>query len=251
MNFHYLDIVFLVLILALSYRGWVKGFVREIFELIGVALGFVLASRFAPNIGQLAGEYVAITNNGARWLVGFVLLLVVIFLVFWLLGIVLSRFLHKKNGGIIRKTMQILNRLGGVLFSAIKIFVVVSVIFFALSQTRAIGGWLEEKLDTSLAYSAFKSVGGALIKLDMEEKVDAFKEQISQEVNSAVDIAKEAAEEQARQAGESVDQAQTNAQEVVRDIAQEAVKDLAVQDLIDDLATGLNNTVEEAVDDGE
>lgn len=85
MNFAVIDIVFVVLILGFGIYGFTKGFISQIFSLIGIASGIILGFIFSKQIA----EYFADLIQPGTWNepVAFILIFAVVFL--------FSKFLQK------------------------------------------------------------------------------------------------------------------------------------------------------------
>ncbi|GHV05288.1 colicin V biosynthesis protein [Campylobacterota bacterium] len=186
---HYLDIVVLALVAILGVRGFFTGFIREVFSLIGFLMGFVIASRLALFVGQWAGTYLHFASQGAMKLAGFAALFVLIWLFFFLIGMLLARIIRRKNGGIVRKTALFFDRLGGFVICALKVFVIFAVIIAALSQTAVVANWAENKLQDSFMYPTLKIFGGALMSLEesqIGEKVSSGVREGAEQITNAI-----------------------------------------------------------------
>ena len=69
-----LDAVIVLLLLLLLVRGWYRGFVREAMDLAGLLLGTVLAFRIGPAVGSVVAAMARISDDAARLIGGFLVL---------------------------------------------------------------------------------------------------------------------------------------------------------------------------------
>jgi len=69
-----IDVVIVVVLLLLLGRGWYRGFVREAMDLIGLLLGTVLAFRLGPAVGGVVAAMAGISDDAARLIGGFIVL---------------------------------------------------------------------------------------------------------------------------------------------------------------------------------
>lgn len=70
-----LDAVIVVVLAVLLVRGWYRGFVREAMDLAGLLLGTVLAFRLGPLVGSVVAAMARISDDAARLIGGFIVLI--------------------------------------------------------------------------------------------------------------------------------------------------------------------------------
>jgi membrane protein required for colicin V production len=208
---HYLDIIAIALIVILGVRGFFTGLIREICSLLGVILGFIVGSRLALFVGRKASEHVHFASEGAMELAGFVSLFVLIWLFFFLLGIVLFKIVRKRNGGIVRKTVLILDRLGGFLINVLKIFVIFSVAIYMLSRVHVVADFAEKKLSDSFMYPIFKNFGDLIMYFDNGNNANKLQQK-------AEEIAKEKLEEVQESLQESLQEQKDSVQKQIESV---------------------------------
>lgn len=100
-----LDVVLIVAFALLMLRGWYRGFVREIMDLVGLLAGTVAAFRFGPAVGGVIQAMSGISSDAARLVGGFI--------VFFGVGIgaaVLTRLIERKAR---LPGLNLVNRAGG------------------------------------------------------------------------------------------------------------------------------------------
>ncbi|MDR0762787.1 MAG: CvpA family protein [Campylobacteraceae bacterium] len=162
MEFSFFDILLIAIILIIGLRGIINGFIKEIFGLLGLVGGVFLASRFAQNIGKIINENIyAMQNEAAVQVVGFVAILLFFWFLCFIVGLVISKLVVL--GGLAN-----LNKFLGFLFNCLKMFLIFSIITFALSNISVIRGKLDGALDNSFMYKTLLSVGGKILNLKIE-----------------------------------------------------------------------------------
>ena len=82
---NWLDITILVIFAAGMIQGLVKGFVRQVFSLIGLILAIIIAFRYHDLLARYLSEW--ITHPVALTVISFVIILVVVILLFKLIAL--------------------------------------------------------------------------------------------------------------------------------------------------------------------
>jgi membrane protein required for colicin V production len=165
-DFSWFDILVVAFILLIGIRGLVNGFIKEVFNLLGLIGGIFLASRFAPNVGKIINENIyAIQNEAAVKLVGFVIILLSFWIFCLIVGLVASKL-------IILGELTSLNKLFGFIFNCLKTFLIFSVIVFALSNIDFIRKQLDSALENSFMYASLLSVGSKIVNIDIKAVQD-------------------------------------------------------------------------------
>jgi uncharacterized membrane protein required for colicin V production len=90
---------------SLLVRGWLRGLVREAFDLAGLAVGIILAFRLGSSTGTLIGELTGLSAEASRLAGG-----LVIFLLVGLLAAVAAHYLQRM---VSLPGLNMPNRLGG------------------------------------------------------------------------------------------------------------------------------------------
>ncbi len=120
---NWLDITILVICVAGTIQGLVKGFVRQAFSLIGLVLAIILAFRYHPLLGRYLEQW--IHQPAAVTVVSFVVVLAVILLLFKLIGLAV-------RAAISAVQMGWFDRLAGAVFGFFKAVLLVAVLFALL-----------------------------------------------------------------------------------------------------------------------
>ena len=90
-DFTIFDIVIVSITVLLGLKGLLRGFIKEVFGLVGIVGGIFVASRMAGEIGNVIAPILALENQATIKLIGFVIGLVGFWAAVYLLGIILSK----------------------------------------------------------------------------------------------------------------------------------------------------------------
>lgn len=160
-NFGFFDIIILILIGLLGLKGLLRGLVKELFAIFGIIGGIFIASRVASSTGGLIDVVVGFQNENTMLLVGFIISLSIIWTAAYFAGIFLSTMFTLTGLGIF-------DRILGFLFGAGKVFLLFSVIFYALSSVETVKNKMSKLEQTSFFYPMLVSSGAVIIKLNNE-----------------------------------------------------------------------------------
>lgn len=178
------DIAVIAITLILGLKGLFKGFIKEAFGLIGIVGGVFVASRLAKDTGGYIDSFFKIDNESTVLLVGFIVSLAAFWAFAYLAGMALSKITSLSGLGIF-------DRLFGFLFGAGKIFLIFSIIIYALSQVDTVKKKLDKKIGDTIMYPILKNIGTYIVKLDTA----AITKKVEKKVNGALRSAKETASE--------------------------------------------------------
>ena len=204
------DIIVVSLIALLGLKGLFRGFIKEFFALFGIVGGVFIASRLSSQVGEMVDRVLSFDNNNTLVLVGFIVALAVFWTLAYIVGIIISKVFSLSGLGIF-------DRMLGFVFGAGKVFLLFSIITYAISQIEAINKKLDKKLNNSIVLPLLKQTGSYIIKLD----TTSLEKGITKHVNSAVETTKK----------------------TLQDISIDAIKD-NVNKKTDELKKELNTTVE-------
>ena len=176
-NFSGFDVIILGLIVFLGLKGLFRGLVKELFAILGIIGGIFIASRIASSTGGLVDAIIHIESQNTMLLVGFVLSLLFIWSIAYFLGILLSTMFTLSGLGIFDKIL-------GFAFGAGKIFLLFSIIFFALSNVEIMSKKMENLKTKSIMYPLLVSSGGYIIKLNNEDLQTSVSNKLDSVANS-------------------------------------------------------------------
>jgi membrane protein required for colicin V production len=158
-NISTFDLIIITITLILGLKGLFRGFIKEVFGILGIIGAIFVASRISTEVGGAIAPILAIQNEATIKLLGFVIALVGFWLVIYIVGSIISKIFAASGLGVI-------DRIFGFLFGASKIFLIFSVIAYALVQVQSFKKIADEKFHKSLIMPHLISVGSYIIKLD-------------------------------------------------------------------------------------
>ena len=236
-SFAIFDLIILSITLILGLKGLFRGLIKEVFGIIGIIGAIFVASRISKEIGDLIAPILVLENEATIKLIGFVTALVAVWLVVYSAGVIVSKIFAASGLGIV-------DRIFGFVFGAAKIFLIFSVIAYALYQVQSFKKVIDEKFADSIVMPHLISVGSYIIKLDtatitnsIDKVVDGAKDSasaieettnnIKDGVESTVNGVKDAVEEEVVQKVEEQIQETTDATEEQIDSVKEKFKSIA------------------------
>lgn len=171
-NFTVFDIVIVSITVLLGLKGLLRGFIKEVFGLVGIIGGIFTASRLAADIGNAIAPLLALENQATIKLIGFIAGLVGFWAVVYILGIILSKIFQASGLGLF-------DRILGFLFGSAKILLIFSVITYALYQVQSFKNLMDSKVANSITFPFLVKTGGFIVKLDASDFVKKVEEKIA------------------------------------------------------------------------
>jgi len=160
MDFNYFDVTIAAIILILGIKGFMQGFIKEVFGLVGLVAGVYFASRYASDAADfITANFIQIDNPSLLKLIGFLFILIIIWLSATILGAIFSKLTNQSGLGF-------LNRLFGFIAGGGKYFLIFALIVTALSNVTLVKDNLEKYVKDSVLYPYLQEAGSYLIKLD-------------------------------------------------------------------------------------
>ena len=175
------DIVIIGITLVLGLKGLFRGLIKEVFGIVGIIGAIFVASRVSDDIGNLIAPFLALENQTTIKLIGFIVALIGFWIIVYLLGILVSKIFQASGLGVF-------DRIFGFIFGAAKVFLIFSVIAYALYQVQSFKNAIDEKTSDSMVMPHLLSVGSYIIKLD----TSSITSNIEKTVDTVVDSAKDA-----------------------------------------------------------
>jgi membrane protein required for colicin V production len=235
-DFAIFDLIILAVTLILGLKGLFRGLIKEVFGIIGIIGAIFVASRISKEIGDLIAPILVLENEATIKLIGFITALVAVWLVVYSAGVIVSKIFSASGLGVV-------DRIFGFVFGAAKIFLIFSVIAYALYQVQSFKKVIDEKFANSIVMPHLISVGSYIIKLDtatitntIDKAVDSAKdssivkdttESVKNGVQETVNDVKEVVEEEVVQTVEDKIQETTNATQGQIDTVKEKFKSIA------------------------
>lgn len=176
-----LDLIILLPIAYVAYRGFVNGFFREVFGILGIIIAVYLTFHYMAAVASIITPYVE--NDDHAVIITGIVMFIGIIVVVQVIGFMFERFFEAAKLGII-------NKLAGMIFGALKSALFISTILLLLA---GIGIPSDETTSKSASYPYVITVAPATFDLIAEllpgtkDFIDTIEETI-QENNSIRDL---------------------------------------------------------------
>ena len=174
-DFSIFDLIIITITLILGLKGLFRGLIKEVFGIIGIIGAIFVASRISKETGDLLAPVLVLENEATIKLIGFITALIAVWLVVYTAGVIVSKIFSASGLGVV-------DRIFGFIFGASKVFLIFSVIAYALYQVQSFRKVMDEKFNNSFVMPHLISVGSVIIKLDTSA--------ITTSVNKAIDTTK-------------------------------------------------------------
>ncbi len=159
-DFNYFDITIGSIVLLLGIKGFMNGFIKEVFGLVGLVAGVYFASRLSGEAAIfIEANFIQMENATLLKLFGFIAILVIVWLGVTIVGSILSKLTSVSGLGFI-------NRFLGFIVGGGKYFLIFALITTALSNVTFLKDNLEKYVNDSILYPYLKMVGSSVIQLD-------------------------------------------------------------------------------------
>ncbi len=159
-NFNYFDITIGSIVLILGIKGFMNGFIKEIFGLLGLLGGVYFASRLAGTAATFIDtNFLHVENTALLKLLGFLAILIIVWVSATIIGSIFSKLTSASGLGFI-------NRLFGFIAGGGKYFLIFALIVTALSNVTLVKDNLEKYVQDSVLYPYLKAVGSDIINID-------------------------------------------------------------------------------------
>lgn len=174
----YFDLIVATLIILLGLKGILNGFFKEIFGMLGIIGGIFIGSTVGPTFGNWLDETIfGFGNEAASAFIGFIIILATIWLGMTYLGHLFSK-LSLKSG------LGPMDKIFGFVLGAGKIFLIFSVIVYALSSVNIIKKSIEPVSENSLLFPMLYAIGNVVIQIDPSAIKDKIEDKAEDEVDS-------------------------------------------------------------------
>lgn len=162
------DLIVGILLSVYGVKGLFGGFFKELFGVLGLVAGVIMGANFARNVGDVIEHYVNMGNNTLVFVSGF-------FTVFFgtmVIAIILSNILSSlfKAAGLGPS-----EKIFGFAFSSIKIFTILSIVVYGLSNIAIVSSSLERFASKSMSYKIMKKYGERVVRVG-NQNFDKIKE---------------------------------------------------------------------------
>ncbi|WP_295421481.1 CvpA family protein [Sulfurovum sp.] len=159
-DFNYFDVTIGAIVLILGIKGFMSGFIKEAFGLVGLVGGVYFASRLAGTAATFIDtNFLHLENTALLKLLGFLAILIIVWLGATILGSIFSKLTSASGLGF-------MNRLLGFIAGGGKYFLIFALIVTALSNVTLVKDNLEKFVQGSVLYPYLTKVGSSIINLD-------------------------------------------------------------------------------------
>ena len=182
-DFNYFDVTISAIVLILGIKGFMNGFIKEIFGLAGLIAGVYFGSLFADTAATFINDnFLQMQNPTLLKLLGFLAVLIIVWLGATLLGSILSK-LTSASG------LSFINRLFGFIAGGGKYFIIFALIVTALSNVTLVKENLGKYVNDSVLYPYLVEVGSKIIHINPASLglTDTSKTEFSKETNATTE----------------------------------------------------------------
>ncbi|MDX4066006.1 CvpA family protein [Aliarcobacter skirrowii] len=194
------DIVIILITLFLGLKGLFKGFIKEVFGLLGIVGAIFIASRISLEVGNVVASVLNIENESTIKLLGFIISVIAIWFVIYSLGIIVSKIFSASGLGIFDRVL-------GFVFGAAKVFLIFSIIAYAINSIDSFKKSIDENFSNSIVMPHLISVGSYIMKLDsnsIKEQLNEGTKEIQEDVSAVIEGAKDEAVQMEQQASDFI-----------------------------------------------
>ena len=183
-NITYFDTMLGSAIVLLGLKGFINGFIKELFGLFGIIGGTYVGTNYSADIGALVNdEFFHLNNQSAIELTGFLITLVVFLTTLTILGTILTKLSSVSGLGIV-------NKLFGVLAGNIKFFFIFSILIYIAMNFKVTNDILEDSTKDSVLFPILRDTGAYLVKIETF-KIDEKIEQINTSGQKTLEVVEE------------------------------------------------------------
>ncbi|MFA7022281.1 CvpA family protein [Aliarcobacter sp.] len=194
------DIVIILITLFLGLKGLFKGFIKEVFGLLGIVGAIFIASRISLEVGNVVASVLNIENESTIKLLGFIISVIAIWFVIYSLGIIVSKIFSASGLGIFDRVL-------GFIFGAAKVFLIFSIIAYAINSIDSFKKSIDENFSNSIVMPHLISVGSYIMKLDtnsIKEQLNEGTKEIQEDISTVIEGAKDEAVQMEQQASDFI-----------------------------------------------
>ena len=163
-HFAYIDLIVIALVFTLAFKGLINGSIKELINLFATIGAIFIATRLATPLAkwlEAQGGLFHIGNLAILHIVSFAILLLIVWAVIYFIGGTLLYF--------VKLPLKPIDRFLGFLIAGVKYFLIISIIIFALSQTKLIkdrfASWHKQSLLYPYIQKSAKVILGESIKV--------------------------------------------------------------------------------------
>ncbi|HSR73237.1 MAG TPA: CvpA family protein, partial [Sulfurovum sp.] len=104
MDFNYFDVTISAIVLILGIKGFMQGFIKEVFGLLGLIAGVYFGSRLSEKAADFIDtNFLHLENTSLMKLIGFMAILIIVWTGATLLGAILSKLTSESGLGFLNR----------------------------------------------------------------------------------------------------------------------------------------------------
>ena len=158
LNINMFDAVVIGLILLLSIKGLLSGFLKEFFNSLALIGGLFVASMYKSEVAQYAKEYLNLDlSKNLLELISLIVIFLVAFLVVKAIFKIIDSFLNED--------ISLISRLLGMIIKMFTLFFVFSLIVYGLSSKPQVTDKFKDTLNSSKLYPLLKDTGATILNM--------------------------------------------------------------------------------------
>lgn len=180
---NWLDLIIIAFTLIFALKGLSSGLIREIFGIIGMIGGFIIAIKFKAEVGAWISTNIYDLNklglmdsNGTEIIAGFVAALFGIWFIALILGELLTKMLSLSGLGIV-------DRIGGFVFGGAKIFLIFAIIAVFIRSSAFLNKQARPFFENSFTYPYLIHTGAWMMGLKLNDIIPVIEDEKNQEAN--------------------------------------------------------------------
>lgn len=180
---NWLDLIIIAFTLIFALKGLSSGLIREIFGIIGMIGGFIIAIKFKSEVGAWISSNIYDLNklglmdsNGTEIIAGFVAALFGIWFIALILGELLTKMLSLSGLGIV-------DRIGGFVFGGAKIFLIFAIIAVFIRSSAFLNKQARPFFENSFTYPYLIHTGAWMMGLKLNDIIPVIEDEKNKEAN--------------------------------------------------------------------
>ena len=180
---NWLDLIIIAFTLIFALKGLSSGLIREIFGIIGMIGGFIIAIKFKSEVGAWISSNIYDLNklglmdsNGTEIIAGFVAALFGIWFIALILGELLTKMLSLSGLGIV-------DRIGGFVFGGAKIFLIFAIIAVFIRSSAFLNKQARPFFENSFTYPYLINTGAWMMGLKLNDIIPVIEDEKNKEAN--------------------------------------------------------------------
>ncbi len=180
--FNYLDLIVVLAVLVVGIRGFFRGFVSEVFGLVGIIGGLFLANEFYRDLSIPLNQSLKLESEALVIFISFIIIFITVWIISIIIGVMIEKLLDISG-------LSIVNKLFGFIVGSAKVFLIFSVMIYMLSTIDIFNDMLKKVTADSFVYKYLVKTGEAILGDELSNQKDLM------DINSVMKTIKPAVKE--------------------------------------------------------